>query len=149
MKFLNMEPLLKDEMNDLYIKSFGKIYDFHNDADFKTLEYFISDKKVNLIWDYPSKWFINDAFWWNNKSYLENHKMYNKISRKIKFEFEAVLSLQIDPRDKDMPFTEDNTLSDILIEDSVEPDYAKITFEFQSGMRVIIDSPIMIFVDLD
>ena len=141
MKYINLSKLQNGE---IVIESHSNIFDLHNDADFSELVYNVLEKKAVLIWNYPSRRFINDSNSWYNEKYLEIHRINEKKTRQIALIFDFVTCLDIKGRDIQMPFTEDTCLSNIIIE---EPNNNTITFEFVSEMEVKIESQYITFFD--
>jgi hypothetical protein len=126
------------------IHTVDNVYEIHNDADFSELIYDVSQKRIVLTWLYPSKWFIEKSNWLNNDRYLQQHDIKGKNQRKIALIFDLVSHLEIQPRDVEIPFTEDNCVSNIEIEEENGLIH-NITFEFQSGMELSIISDTVTF----
>lgn len=146
MKYFNMEKFPKNELIDLSIVSNDKVYDLHNDADFLGLRYNVSEKKILLIWRYPSNWFMENGINIYEHDYIEKHNIL-KVEREIKLIFDLVSYLQIIPRDSEIPFSEDNCLANIIIENGDKFNDEKFIFEFQSGLEIGIKAKSITFID--
>lgn len=146
MKYFNMNKFSQNDLNDLTIVSNNKKYDLHSDAEFIEIDYNIIEKKIFLVWRYPSNWFLKFGINIHTEIYRDNHKILNEV-REIKLIFDLVSYLQIIPRDSEIPYTEDKCLSDIIVKDGDDFKGEKIIFEFQSGMKIIIKAESITFND--
>lgn len=123
---------LKDS---IYLVADGDELDLHNNFDFVGVEHSIDDRTVSLHWRKGS------GRWIPTEAPSEAHLVYTDVSR---FEFR--------PRDPDLPFSEDDCLSDagfwtdedwadgIFTTDAdVDPKWLR-AFEFQSGAIILIQA---------
>lgn len=138
MKYLNIEPLLN---NVLEINANNHCYDLHSDSDFTSLMYSIASKNVELVWNYPSKWFKNNSDFRNDKEYLEIHNI-QSYNQRIILCFGDVALFEVTKLDENPQDTDVDTLEDIRNyhenKDGVFSEDGSITFVFQSGMKIRI-----------
>jgi hypothetical protein len=137
-KYINLKPLeLRSCLAD--IETSAHCYDLHNMADFLMSIYNTELQTVELIWKYPSRWFLEKIKdYENNKEYLIENDIEDKV-RLIAFRFTSVTRYEVKPRDPELPFTEDNCLLQILTYDDDFNEDA-LLFEFQSGLKIIIEA---------
>ena len=116
----------------------------HNMADFLESKYNIELQTVELVWKYPSNWFLeNKNEYKDNIQYLKENDIIDKV-RLIALIFKRVKRYEVKPRDPEIPFSEDNCLSQILTyNDEFKQD--ALLFEFQSGLKIIIEADEVIF----
>ncbi|HAX50199.1 MAG TPA: hypothetical protein DCX92_14550 [Bacteroidetes bacterium] len=116
----------------------------HNMADFLESKYNTESQIVELIWKYPSKWFLeNKNEYKDNIQYLKENDIIDKV-RLIALIFKGVTRYEVKPRDPEMPFTEDNCLTQILTYDEDFKQDA-LLFEFQGGLKITIEAEEVIF----
>ncbi|HRF66182.1 MAG TPA: hypothetical protein PK605_03465 [Ignavibacteria bacterium] len=113
-------------------------------ADFLESKYNTESQIVELIWKYPSKWFLeNKNEYKDNIQYLKENDIIDKV-RLIALIFKGVTRYEVKPRDPEMPFTEDNCLTQILTYDEDFKQDA-LLFEFQGGLKITIEAEEVIF----
>ncbi|HRE09220.1 MAG TPA: hypothetical protein PLN22_00230 [Ignavibacteria bacterium] len=142
-KYTNLKPL---EPRNCFseINTREHNYDMHNMADFLESKYNTESQIVELIWKYPSKWFLeNKNEYKDNIQYLKENDIIDKV-RLIALIFKGVTRYEVKPRDPEMPFTEDNCLTQILTYDEDFKQDA-LLFEFQGGLKITIEAEEVIF----
>lgn len=126
------------------INTISHYYDLHNMADFLESIYNTELQTVELIWKYPGNWFlenIND--YKDNIQYLRDNDITDEV-RLIALIFKGVTRYEEQPRDPEMPFSEDRCITQILTYDDDFKEEA-LQFEFQSGLKIIIEVEEVIF----
>lgn len=135
LKYLNLEPFHDCSVE---IISSGHCYELHNNADFYGLRNEITDRIVKLIWKYPGNWYLEEGkkFWGENQQYLDENDLKGEPGF-IALIFEKVMSIEVRPRDFEIPFTEDICLAGIYNFD-MKSEKEALVFEFMSGVEIII-----------
>mgnify|MGYP000863864717 FL=1 len=142
-KYTNLKPLEPRNCSS-EINTREHNYDMHNMADFLESKYNTESQIVELIWKYPSKWFLeNKNEYKDNIQYLKENDIIDKV-RLIALIFKGVTRYEVKPRDPEMPFTEDNCLTQILTYDEDFKQDA-LLFEFQGGLKITIEAEEVIF----
>ncbi len=143
-KYTNLKPLV-ERNTSMDIESNEHYYDLHNNADFQSVIYNVEEKTTILIWRYPGEWFLSDESpFKKDKTFLASNDIEDLV-RMIAFRFKNVTRYEVIPRDPEMPYTEDNCLSQILTFDDDDFNENVLVFEFQSGLRIKIEAEEMIF----
>jgi hypothetical protein len=137
-KYINLKPLEPRSCSS-EINTQEHYYDMHNMADFLESKYNRELQTAELVWKYPSKWFLENKYKYkDNIQYLKENDIVDEI-RLIALIFKGVTRYEVKPRDPEMPFSEDNCLSQILTyDDDFKQD--ALLFEFQSGLKIIIEA---------
>ena len=137
-KYTNLKPF-EPSSSSLEIETREHYYDLHTMADFISSTYNTEDRTAVLVWRYPGQWFLKDK---NDHKYTKQYLNKNDINEVVKLIaliFKDVTRYEVQPRDLEMPFTEDNCLSGICTyDDSFNED--ALLFEFQSGLKIIIEA---------
>jgi hypothetical protein len=139
-KYINLEPFPEANFtSDINTKDHN--YDLHTLADFVLTTYNVEKRKASIVWKYPGRWGIsNDNPFKDNTEYKKNNDI-ESVQRYIALNFNNVIKYAVKPRDPEMPFSEDDCLSQILTYDS-EDNYNEdvLVFEFQSGLEIKIEA---------
>lgn len=142
-KYTNLKPLEPRNCTS-EINTETHSYDLHNMADYLESKYNPELQSAELIWRYPSKWFLNNKHAYKNiKEYLLENDIHENV-RLIALIFKGVTRYEVKPRDPEMPFSEDRCLTQILTYDDDFKEEA-LLFEFQSGLKIIIEADEVIF----
>ncbi len=142
-KYTNLKPL-EPRNCTAEINTNSHYYDLHNMADFLESTYNTELQTAELIWKYPSRWFLNNKHDYRyNKEYLLENDI-DKNVRLIALIFKGVTRYEVKPRDPEMPFSEDRCLTQILTYDDDFKEDA-LQFEFQNGLKIIIEAEEVIF----
>lgn len=113
-------------------------------ADYLESKYNTELHTAELIWKYPSSWFLNNMQdYKNNKEYLFENDIDENV-RLIALIFKGVTRYEVKARDPEMPFSEDGCLTQILTYDDDFKEEA-LQFEFQSGLKIVIEAEEVIF----
>jgi len=121
----------------IYIKIDTKEYDLHNDYDFKVVNYSIEERILTLAWKRSSgEWVSHD------------------LPASLTVTFSEVSEFRFMPRDKELPFTEDDCLNSfgywvdeewaqgvMILSDGQEPEASWLTaLDFMSGAIITVQS---------
>jgi hypothetical protein len=145
MKYINLNPFPKASTTD-EIYTENHYYDLHTMADFVMTTYNTENRTALLVWRYPGSWGISedntlkDRIDYRKKNDIEDGQRY------IALIFNNIIKYSMQSRDPDMPFSEDNCLSQILtydMEDNFNEDI--LVFEFHSGLTIKIEAEEVIF----
>ena len=142
-KYTNLKPLEPRSCSS-EINTDEHYYDLHNLADYFESKYNTELHTAELIWKYPSKWFLNNM---NDEKENKKFLMQSDIDLNVRYialMFKGVTRYEVKPRDPEMPFSEDNCLTQILTYDDNYNEDA-LSFEFQSGLKIIIEAEEVIF----
>lgn len=107
MNTTNFEFVCKPGYQIIEIKQDAAIYDLHNAAEFLGFSYNVLHARLVLDWHY----------------YFEDFKSDFKIT------IDGIENFEVTPRDKDMPFSEDDCLEEIINSDGW-------LFKFMGGMQI-------------
>ncbi len=114
MKFVGCSEIKHDQAV-IEIESKGRIWDLHNASEFESFDFLIAERLFNL-----------------NFKYYINYETAETVNCKIVLS--GVHSLQVSPRDDEMPFTEDDCLNSFIVNylDNM------VRFEFWGGMIILV-----------
>ena len=143
MKYINMEEFPKDIYTNS-IHSKGIEYELSDVADFYSFEYDVNLRKVFLRWRFPGMWLLENLETYK-KDYLKKYKIKKNKQRILTLVLHEVIYCEVKPRDKDMPFTEDDSLASIDFDHSIKSE--RLVFEFRSGTEISIEAAKIEFID--
>jgi len=126
--------------SSIELRTGGLLWDLHNFADFRGLEFLSTENTVVMRWTVPSA---------SNPWGCYENKFSGMMLR-----FKGLLFLNLGARNSDLPLSEDTCVSDVLKVDpteGVEPylrtrrdwkstDSFRLVFQFQSGRVIEIES---------
>ena len=114
---------IEDSKPVIEIESQGKIWDLHNAAEFIGFIFIVKENKLTL-----------------NFKYYINYEKSKAVDCQI--HLLEVESLAITPRDFEVPFSEDDCLSEIFFDKKQQI----ISFAFWGGMKIVVKCKEFVFV---
>ncbi len=121
MKFTGLKPLVYKE-KVIEIESTRNIFDLHNCGLLKEYKYVVKDKLFIISWHYFNE---------------ENTSLNLELKEKnclVSLKFKHVTSLSIGVRDDEVPYFEDDCLSEIVLLNDNE-----VSIKFMNGQRFLIN----------
>jgi hypothetical protein len=115
MKFIRFKLLIKEGYQIIEILVDNEIYDLHNASEFKGFDYDVATRTIKLGWLYYN---------------------YDKgiPEKEFNISCKEVTDFEVAKRDADIPYSEDDVLSEILFEHNKDT----ISFKFMGGQTIKI-----------